>query len=257
MPFRSRSSPSWTGRRGPVVRNGGVRRAAAVTAARNRPAAIAAANVRTAGFIGMENKFVDTTVTDKAFTTIWAGGEMEDGTMLGLGIPAQGTGESERDGRVYTLKSLHIKGFIEVNSAESSTTPLADLLARLALVWDTQTNGAQMSAEECMLTIGTPDDVNSFRNLQFSHRFIVLKDKTFRIPVAQTSTNEGAINLFASPRVVIPFKMNKTFKKGIKIRCKGTGGIIGDVTDNSFHLIGTATSTLALLSYEVRARFSG
>ncbi len=256
MPFRARSSPSWTGRRGPVVRNGGVRRAAAVTAARNRPSA-AAANVRTAGYIGMENKFVDTTVTDDPFTTIWAGGEMEDGTMLGLGIPSQGTGESQRDGRVYTLKSLHIKGYLEQPPVESNATPQGDQLARLALVWDTQTNGAQMNAEDCMLTVGAPDDVNSFRNLQFSHRFIVLKDKTFRVNVANSGMNEGAANLFASGLTRIPFKMNKTFKKGIKIRCKGTGGIIADVTDNSFHLIGTSTSAAITLTYEVRARFSG
>ncbi len=255
MPFRARSSPSWTGRRGPVVRNGGVRRAAAVTAARNRPSPAAAANVRTAGFVGIENKFVDYNVATDTFVTGWSGGELDPGTVDTLTGVSQGTGESQRDGRVYHIKSIHIKGWVELSSTESVTSPLNEPLIRLILVWDTQTNAVQLNAEDVMLVIGASEDVNSFRNLQYSHRFIVLKDKLFKLNTSN-QTNEGAINLFASGTVRAPIRWNKTFKKPIKVRCKGTTANVTDITDNSFHLIGTST-TATKITYQSRMRFTG
>ncbi len=213
-------------------------------------------NVRTGGFMDIEKKFIDYEVDSDAFTSVWAGGEMEDGTALSISAVAQGDGESNRDGRVYHIQSVHVNGYVELPAAESSTTPIADIIARIALVWDTQTNGAQLNAENVFLTTSSGKDVNSFRNLQFSKRFIVLKDKKLTVkPVGQT--NEGGINLFANGQVRVPFKFNKTFKTPIKVRCSGTTAVVGNITDNSLHIIGTANSTAVVLNYESRVRFTG
>ncbi len=255
MPFRARSSPSWTGRRGPVVRNGGVRRAAAVSAARAR--SFPSANSRTAGFIGLEKKFFDQTVAATAFTLTWTGGELNP-TADSLSACAQGDTESTCDGRMYNIQSIHVKGFVDLVVGESDSTPQPDVLARICMVWDTQTNAAELNAEDVMLNVASPNGVNSFRNLQNSHRFIVLKDKTIRIPVAQSTSNEGAVNLFANGLLKIPFKFNKTFKKPIKVRRNsGTTAAIANITDNSLHIIGSATSTNAQISYTSRMRFTG
>lgn len=227
------------------------RRSAAVAVARAR----SGSNARTGGYTGMERKFIDFNVAADTFTTVWAGGEMEDGTALSLTATAIGDTESTRDGRVYYINSVHVKGFIINPQTESQTGPLGDQLARLAMVWDTQTNGAQLNAEDVFLTIGGIEDVNSFRNLQNSHRFIVLKDKTFRVGM-NSMINEGAINLFGNGIIRIPFKMNKTFKKPIKVRCTGTTAAVGSISDNSIHLIGCASSASLQLTYQSRCRFT-
>ncbi len=213
-------------------------------------------NFRQGGYIDIEKKFVDYSVTGDAFTSIWAGGEMDEGTALSLSAVAQGDGESQRDGRVYHIHSVHVRGQIKRAALEGQTAPISDAVARIALVWDTQTNGAQLNAEDVMLTIGAASDVYSWRNLQFSKRFIVLKDKTFRV-ASNNQTNEGASNLFANGDILIPFKINKTFKKPIKVRCKATTATVAAITDNSLHLIGTATTTGCNITYESRVRFTG
>jgi len=205
----------------------------------------------------VEVKFADFRVNDDAFTTVWAGGEMEDGTALSVSAVAQGDGESQRDGRVYHIHSVFIHGTIDIASFESQVNPIGDIIARLALVWDKQTNGAQLNAEDVMLTIGALDDIDSFRNLQFTKRFQVLADRKFHLKLSQAQMNEGAINLFANGPVNIPFKMSHVFSKPIKVTCKGTTAVIASIVDNSLHIIGTANSTNATLSYASRIRFTG
>ncbi len=214
-------------------------------------------NVRTGGYEGREMKFVDYNKAADAFTVQWTGGEMEDSTALSLSAVAQGDGESQRDGRVYHIHSVHIRGFIDVPVVEGATAPVGDILARLAMVWDTQTNGAQLNAEDVYLGVGAGEDVNSFRNLQNSKRFIVLKEKMLRLPRANAQMNEGSINLFANGDLKIHFTFNKKFNTPIKVRCSGTTAAIASVTDNSIHLIGTATATALKLTYESRVRFTG
>jgi len=215
---------------------------------------VAAQNVRTGGFVGRELKFSDLEMTNQAFSGSW--GTLEDSTADSLTGIGQGNGESQRLGRKYSIQSLHIRGFVEVAQVESQTAPLDDILARLVVVWDQQTNGAQLTATDVM-DAGLTDDINSFRNLQHTGRFRVLKDKTFRIAL-NSQTNEGAINLFAAPKIEIPFKMNFDFKKNpIVVTTSGTANQITAVSDNSIHLIGIATSTRALINYQVRVRFTG
>ncbi len=216
-----------------------------------------AVNVRTAGFTNIENKFKDFALNGTAITQTWAGGELDDPTAMALSAVQQGDGESQRDGRVFTINSVHLSGNIAQTSLESQTVPISDSIVRLALVWDTQSNNAQLNAEDVMLPIGTNRDIHSFRNLQFSKRFIVLKDMKIRVPAAQTSTNEGAVNLFANPVVLVNFKMNKSFKKGIKVRCNATTAVVTSVTDNSLHLIGCSNASTNTITYTSRVRFTG
>ncbi len=250
---------SRTGKRGPkrfavAVAAGAPARRVARRALVVVPAA--SANVRTGGFMGLERKFKDYEVSADSFTTVWAGGEMDDGTALSLSAVAQGDGEDQRDGRVYTIHSVHIRGYVELSSLEDSVSPINDVIARIALVWDTQTNGAQLNAEDVYLTTSAGKDVNSFRNLQESKRFIVLKEKTMTLK-AYGQTNAGAQNLYTNGAVRIHFKINKAFKNGIKVRCKGTTATVASISDNSLHLIGTANATTVVLNYESRIRFTG
>ncbi len=215
-----------------------------------RPVAAAAGR-----FVDMENKFIDYETDNDAFATTWA--TMEDGTAMCISSTLVGDNESNRDGRVYHINSIHIRGNVSYSSAESEVAPASDAVTRICLVWDKQTNGAQLTATDVM-DGGQTRDWLAFRNLHFTKRFQILMDKTIRIPVANTVTNEGAINLFANGSSwTMPFSYNHVFKKPVKVICKATTAVVTSVVDNSFHVIGVGTTVNASLHYQSRVRFSG
>ncbi len=221
------------------------------------PASRARRNPRVGGFTGIEKKFVDYGINGTATTTIWAGGELDDPTALSLNAVAAGTAENQRDGRVQTLHSWFVKGFVTVADVESSVAALDDSLIRIVVYLDKQTNGAQSQAEQVFLTIGASQDVLSVKDLQNSARFRVLKDKTLLLPSARAMVNEGAINLFASGQTFIPFKMGGVFNPPIRVNYSGATAVIASITDNSLHIIATSTQVTALVSYRSRVRFTG
>lgn len=218
-------------------------------------------NIRTGGFEGIENKYVDYSVNAQALATAWTSGELDPATTLCLNAVTQGTGQSQRDGMVQTINAVHIKGFLQAAATESITTPPSDMIVRLALVVDSQTNAAQLAAEN-VFDPAANNDIDSFRNLEYTHRFKVLKDKMIRIPVASAAQNEGAANLFASGAVRIPFKFNYVFKRPLKVRYSTSAdpATIAEIVDNSIHLVGvysSAYSEAPSISYDSRVRFTG
>lgn len=229
-------------------RRGRGRRGSASTFVRSNP--------RSGGFINVENKFVDYPRADDAFATDWA--TMQDGTVKCISAVAQGDGESNRDGRVYHINSIHLKFTIAVDPVESNTDPPNDIIARVVMVLDKQTNGAELTATDVMSTPAGIPAVLGFRELQYTSRFRVLMDKQIRIPRALMVVNEGSANLFAHGAIYTPvISFNKKFKKPIRVVCTGTTAVIGSIQDNSIHVIGTATSADALLNWSSRCRFSG
>ncbi len=232
-------------------------RRSALAIAAGAPARRVARNARTAGFTDIERKFADFNVPSKSISQTWAGGEFDPATANSISAVAQGDGESQRDGRVYHIQSVHIKGFIKRAQAEATAAPFDDCYVRFVLVWDTQSNGAQLNAEDVMLAIASGEDVNSWRNLQFSKRFIVLKDKIIKMSMANAQMNEGAVNSFASGGLKQAFKINKSFKTPIKVRCTGTTAVVGAISDNSLHMIATATEASYVATYQSRIRFTG
>lgn len=203
--------------------------------------------------LGVETKFFDTEATDDAFALTWA--TMEPATT-NLTAIAQGDGESNRDGRNYVIKSIHVRGWIELPAAEAAMAPSADVLGRICLVWDTQTNGAQLTATDVM-DGGQTEDFLAFRNLQFTKRFRILKDKHFNLKVTSSNMAQGAVNLFAHGTVKQTFKWDITFKTPLQVTTSGTGADIANVTDNSIHIIGVASQVASLLNYQCRVRFVG
>ncbi len=207
---------------------------------------------RTGGFTGIERKFFDTEHSNQSLSLTWAAAEPATTNLTAV---AQGDSESNRDGRKYVIDSIHLRGFFLTTAKESETTPVCDILVRMILVQDTQTNGAQLTATDVM-DAGQTDDINSFRNLQFTKRFIVLHDRQYLL--RRNNTNEGAVNLFAAAATRNPsWKINKRFPGGIPVTMSGTTADIANVTDNSIHMIMVADDTSARVSYQCRIRFRG
>lgn len=199
---------------------------------------------------GKEKKFFDTELTGASFATTWS--TMENATTA-LSAVAQGTTESTHDGRQYTIHSIMIKGFIHGNAIEAQAAPVGDELARIVLVVDQQTNGVILTATDVM-DGGAASDFTSFRNLQHTHRFRVLRDKRFRI--VRGTNNEGAVDSFSGDPFEIPFELYYHFPKGLRVQTDNTPANISSITDTSIHLIGTASATIVLLSYTSRIRFT-
>lgn len=209
---------------------------------------------RTGGFLGIETKFIDYTYAGAIPATL-TGGEADppgagaQTTPGSISAIAQGDGESNRDGRKCTLTSLHIKGNVGIN-ADATGISLPNII-RVIVVWDTQTNGAQLNAEDVFLAASHKEF--SFRNLQFSKRFRVLKDATFVINPTAAAGDGTSLDSAAHFRT---FKWN--FKLDIPVIHSGTTAVIASITDNSLHVLAWAATTgLSTLNYESRVRFVG
>lgn len=78
-------------------------------------------NARIGGFLGIELKFLDCAWNSVALATSTdgAGGELNpsSGCTLAISVPAQGNGQSERDGQKYQLKSAWVSGNITTAAA--------------------------------------------------------------------------------------------------------------------------------------------
>lgn len=210
-------------------------------------------NARVGGLIDIEKKFLDCAKGDSNLSTAWAIQDPTTGCTGTISVPAQGDGPSARDGRTYTIHSIHLKVRLSQVPVESDLNPLGQSLVRIVLVWDTQANGAAPTAAKIF---SQANSALSFRNLENSRRFIVLKDKTFTMN--PNPLNQGAANSFASAGTKKIVKMNKSFKSGIKVRCQAETADIASAADTAFHIFAMYEGgQVVQLGYWSRLRFTG
>jgi len=187
-------------------------------------AARALANAVTMGFMGIEKKFLDTARTPNAVGTAAAltGGEQNPSTGCTgcLSCPAQGDTEQSRDGKRIVITSVQVKGTIRRQSVESSLAPGEDDSVFVALVQDTQSNGAQCNSEDIYKSLGAAVHLNvaPTRNLLFANRFRVLKSERINMDyptLASAAANDYATN--AINREIdwyVPLQMPVNFNAG-------------------------------------------
>lgn len=202
----------------------------------------------------VEKKFKDVNLGQTATTQVWAGGEIDPSATTCFTTIAQGDTGITRDGRQAVIEAIYLHGQVVFGITETSIAPLSDQTCRVVMVLDTQTNGAQLNAEDVFTTIGAGSDVNSFRQLDFQKRFKVLHDKTFTLDLHCTS--EGS-NAFSSGNRIKNFRMAYRWPKGLVVNYTGTTDAISTVQDNSVHLICTSTNANVFLGYQGRTRFRG
>ncbi len=124
------------------------------------------------------------------------------------------------------------------NVADIASNPCV----RFILYCDKQTNGVQSQAEQLMedpATATTHTVFCSFQNKANFGRFQVLRDKKVRLGLV-TSGVDGA-NTTSQTSCEIPFNITVRFRKPLIVRFNGTSspGTVGDIVDNSLHLICT------------------
>jgi len=216
-------------------------------------------NVRTGGFLGIEKKFFDTfkTTTVIANPANCTGGELDPATDNCLNGVVQGDGESNRDGKNYIIKSLHFNGRVVTNSQNNKTVGWIPPSVFIAIVLDTQTNGAQLNSEDVYTNPLGSSATNTClqRNLQYSSRFRVLK--TWKLdfndpPFSWDGTDLESCGQSQSIEAHLD-------NLNIKVSCSATTGTVAAITDNSLHVIGFTTNGTETvnLCYNSRIRFMG
>lgn len=208
--------------------------------------------------IPAEKKFVDIGNTSNLVaSTDWTGGEEDDATMLCLNGVAQGAGNSQRVGMKYAIHSIQINGAFFVDSEINQTAADAALQASASLVWDKQTNAAQLNSEDVFNNtsgIATAQACqNGMRNMSFTKRFKVLK--TAKCVLKPPTLSWDGTNMEQGGDAN-EFQWFVEFKRPVIVECSGTGATVASIMNHSFHMIGHATSTQAQLVYTSRIRYS-
>lgn len=173
-----------------------------------------------------------------------------------ISTPAQGDTAQSRDGKKITIKSVLIRGLINVGLIEAGTTPNAGNRVFVALVLDKQSNTAQMNSEDCFQNqsgsaLGATCPM---RNLNFSNRFKVLK--TVELDLNSKTLASSALNDFSWNGEQQTFEWY--VKTNIDVNFNATTtSTIAAVVDNSLHVIAYSTITGNTLTYNARIRFLG
>lgn len=239
-------------------------RAAARTfgTAGNRTARVARAqmNAVTAGFLGIEKKFYDTALAVTAILnpTDATGGELDPSATSMISTPAVGDGEQNRDGKRIVIDSVHVRGTINRPPVENSIDPPVADKVFLALVLDTQSNGAQMNSEDCFknLSGSVYGAIEPMRNLLFGSRFRVLRSDVFDLD-PRTCSAEGD-NLHSVGGVTQCFDWFVPLNALPVNFNAGTTSSIANVVDDSLHMIGYSIGGgNCTLTYNARIRFQG
>lgn len=217
--------------------------------------------VRRIAQLDTELKFLDNSLANQALVaaTNWAGAELDPATTLCLTAPAQGDTASSRDGKQIIGKSIHVTGQVYMLPAELQGSPQPAIHVTLSLVLDKQTNNAQLNAEDVYSNTSADASLNTYsqRNLNFAKRFKVLKSETFIFD--NTAVSHFAVDSFSWPGRSVNFDWFIPLND-LRINFNSTTtGVIGNVLDNSIHLIGNANATTGAptVSYNARFRFIG
>lgn len=235
---------------------------------------------RTRGSITQEMNYYDSTLIDAQMTstTAWGATNTYDATFPAalscLFCPVQGTAINNRVGRKVFVHRLRMKGLLFQPGGLISGAPggvpgtSPQQIVRLILFCDKQTNAAQVGAATLMTSYGAATRSGvfvSFQNRDQVGRFDVYKDKMIAMPVPTiTQYWDTVANAFSSYQegVIKHFKFTVNFKTPLCVLFNGgTGGNIGDIVDNSFHLYGQCTSSAVAttappqLTYQCRTYF--
>lgn len=225
---------------------------------RNR--ALSRRNWRWGGALGVERKWYDSsvnaaTIGGPAGATVTAA--MQDpGGIQCLNAPVQGTSQTTRVGNKYNITSIQINGLVYLNPEANATAAEPAYKVTIAIVWDKQTNAAQMASEELWINpSGTAAGLaNPLRNLLYSKRFKVLKQIVLTLR-PQTMSYDGT-NMEQGGEVA-PWEYYHEFKKPVVVECRGNAGNVTDIVNHSFHVVATCNvEDVTTMFYNARVRFT-
>ncbi len=232
-PVTPRSGPAWSGARFPQkARNGGLRRAATVGAARVVRVPVPVA-------VG-ELKFHDVDLDDAVVAT--------GGTVTPtIAIIPQGVTEIQRVGRKCTINAIGWRFSVSLPEVDGVATPPNPDTVRVLLFQDKQANKATAAVTDILESA----DYQSFNNLANKGRFRTLMDRTYAINYT-TGLGIGADGDYTSVRVEDSF----FGKCNIDIEYTAATGDIDEITSNNIGVLLISQAGVAKFDSKFRLRFT-
>lgn len=215
-------------------------------------------NARTAGFLGIEKKFFDTSLLDHVLVFSIASAECNPSSTVTFNAVPIGDGESERDGRKLIMKHISVKGRIHSSTLINQTVAVGSWGAVIYLVLDQQCNGANLNSEDVFKNPSGNDETSGslFRNLQYQQRFKILAVRKVVGPYQRTTYDGSNLEIgdaFAE------FAINVNLGD-IPVNFSGTTSTVANIVDNCLHLVcykQSYSTQVITLSYNARLRYVG
>lgn len=209
---------------------------------------------------GAEMKYFDSVYSAAiGYQTGWATCEA-DPAAGAVFTPVAGAGQINREGRLLHVHSIKVAGQLTWTAEEgAAVTAIQQFgpIVRLLLVMDKQTNGVQLNSEDVVDDSSTTAFIMAHINPDFFGKFRVLADKVIDVPCPRAVLQLTAVyDTFPNQ---MSFKMKYKFKKPLPVRFNDVnGGTVGDIIDNSFHMLvnmSEVNDSALLLSYRCRVGF--
>lgn len=209
-----------------------------------------------------EMKYYDAGIANTAIVSTnadWQNTEL-DPAALALFVPVLGNNIQNRIGRNVYVHSIKITYTVYMISQTAQSTADAGCVVRLLLYQDCQTNAVQAQGEQVLSPGGIADPTItncSPMNVDNFGRFKILKDRTVNLSDPNITGSPTGADVIVNGKSVRG-KMKIKFRTPVKVQFNATnGGTVADIVDNSFHLIGHATSSALIprISYYSRIGF--
>ncbi len=217
----------------------------AMRGVKSRPMMVGRTRARTAfrisamrTFPSLELKFHDVDLDD---ATVAAGANVTPS----INLIAQGTDETERIGRKFTIKSINWRFQVSL-PATTGAASTKDTI-RVLMYLDKQANGATAAALDVLETA----DFQSFNNLSNKNRFRTLMDRTYDLN-ATTGGGDGTTEDYGSMSI-----NDVLFKKvNIPIEYNATAATLTGITSNNIGVILMSSAGIGGFKSKIRLRFT-
>lgn len=178
-------------------------------------------------------------------STDMTGGEVNPATVKCISAMGHGDGSSEREGKHIKIQSVQVRGSIHWLSDNENLTPATLPPVMVAIVQDSQTNATQLRSQDVFTNPSGSIETNTvpFRNLNYGKRFKILKEFHFNPPTTAMGGRIGATDLMRQEGIVRTFEFYQKCDIDVNFT-GGPGGLIGDVLDNSIHVIAMARQSI-------------
>ncbi len=212
--------------------------------------------------LGIELKFYDQKLLGAALTapTDATGGEHDPSATVMMNTVVQGDGESNRDGRKITMKSIYVEGLVKTAKQATQSATDNQTLIFIALVLDTQCNGATINSEDVYVNPGASQvtAAGPLRNLKFTQRFKVLATRRFVIQNPAITNDTGATGGVIQNGLTKRFKIFKNLNN-TETTYSASTETVANITDNCLHMVAWCSDTemAPQMSYVSRLRFVG
>lgn len=187
-----------------------------------------------------------------------SGMEKDQSTTVSAVTMLQGITSATRIGQQITVTSWHVKGNVSSIPFVNATVGLHPYTFFIALVLDKHTNGAQIKSEDVYNNVGgsTITCTQLMRNPNNMQRFKILDSRIIKVK-SPPQTWDGT-NMEGNGTIAL-FDMFVRFNPPLVVNYTGSSDSIGNVRDNSLHILACVSDVdlLPTISYGSRIRYRG